>query len=51
MAGAERSTSHSEDRATSFSQNGLRHAAGQGVRDPPASVGAHDDEVARQALG
>ena len=42
---------HREDRTAGFSQDGLCHAAGQGMRDPAAPVRTHNDEVARQGLG
>jgi hypothetical protein len=42
---------HRDDRTAGFSQDGLRHAAGDGVRNPTAPVRAHHDEIAGQCLG
>jgi hypothetical protein len=46
MAWSKLWATHRDDRAVRFSENRLRHATGNGVRDPAASVCAHDDEVA-----
>ncbi len=51
MAWSKLWATHRDDGAERFSQDGLRHATGNGVRDPAAPVRAHDDEVAGQGLG
>src|SRR5688572_30091977 len=42
---------HRDDRATSYSQDGLCHASGDGMGDPTAPVRPHDNEIAGQGLG
>ena len=50
MAGSELWVTYRDDRTASLSQDRLRHAAGDDVRDPAAPVRAHDDEVAGESL-
>jgi len=50
MAGSELWVTYRDDRTASLSQDRLRHAAGDDVRDPAAPVRAHDDKVAGQGL-
>src|ERR1041384_5623674 len=46
MAWSELWVTYRDDRTAGFSQDRLRHAAGDDVRNPAAPVRAHDDEVA-----